>query len=72
MHETYTRKQAMERLGIRSTNAFLSLAKRYPEGFVIVYPGIPGTRQPHYDRVQVDKFAEQREYLIQIAGHEPV
>jgi hypothetical protein len=34
MIETYTRKEAMRRLGIRSVNAFKVLAEKYPKAAV--------------------------------------
>ena len=65
MHETYTRKQAMERLGLRSTNSFLFLERKYPEAFVIVNQGTAADKNPLYDKATLDNFAERREYFKQ-------
>jgi hypothetical protein len=63
MNETYTRKQAMDRLGLRSINSFLFLERKYPEAFVIVNPGTAAEKNPHYDKATIDNFAEKREYF---------
>ena len=57
MNDTYTRKQAMERLGIKSKNAFNQLVKKYPEAFINVNQG----RYPLYERATLDRFARLRE-----------
>jgi hypothetical protein len=72
MNEFYTRKQAMERLALRSSNAFHSLEKRYPEAFVILNQGTAAGKHPHYDKAALDKFAGQREYLNQVASRQSV
>ena len=61
MSETYTRKQAMERLGIWSTNSFLFLQRKYPEAFVIVNQGSDRDKNPLYDKATLDDFAKIRE-----------
>jgi hypothetical protein len=61
MNETYTRDQVMERLGIKSRNAFKHLAKKYSEYFVLVQQG--STRFPRYNKAAVDRFAEIRASL---------
>lgn len=63
MTETYTRKQAMDRLGIRSANGLLFLARKYPEAFVVVNEGTPADKTPRYDKATLDNFAEKREYF---------
>ena len=70
MSETYTRKQAMERLGIWSTNSFLFLQRKYPEAFVIVNQGTAAEKNPLYDKVTLDNFAERRKYFQQGAKGE--
>lgn len=72
MNEFYTRKQAMARLAIRSSHAFHALEKRYPEAFVIVNHDTAADKHPHYDKAILDKFAGQREYLKQVASHQPI
>lgn len=62
MSETYTRKQAMERLGIWSTNSFFFLQRKYPEAFVIVNRGA-ADKNPLYDKATIDNFAKRREYF---------
>src|SRR5690349_8415751 len=51
-HPRRTRDQAMERLGIKSRNAFKHLAKKYPDYFVLVQE--MSTRFPRYNKVAVD------------------
>ena len=63
MNEYYTRQQAMERLGIRSANAFLQLVRKYPEAFVNINPHIQKDKHPWYDKPTVDKFHQMREYF---------
>ena len=72
MNEFYTRKQAMARLAIRSRHAFHALEERFPEGFVIVNQDTAAEKKPRYDKAALDKFAEQREYLKQVADRQPV
>ena len=61
MNQTYTRKQAMQLLGIKSTNAFSHLAKKYSEMIVLVKADTG--KHPRYDRAALDRFAEKRELL---------
>ena len=63
MSETYTRKQAMERLGIWSTNSFLFLTRKYPEAFVNVNQGTDRDKKPLYDKATLDAFATKRGYV---------
>ena len=65
MSETYTRRQAMDRLGIWSTNSFLFLQRKYPEAFVIVNHGVATDKNPLYDKATIDSFAKRREYFKQ-------
>jgi hypothetical protein len=61
MDETYTRKQAMELLGIKSLNAFKNLEKKYPEYFVIM------KQDPYkfvrYHKATLDRFEKIRDSL---------
>ena len=66
MSETYNRKQAMERLGISSTNSFLFLTRKYPEAFVNVNQGTDRDKKPLYDKVTLDDFAGKSGYFKQI------
>jgi hypothetical protein len=61
MNETYTRDQAMERLGIKSRNAFKQLAAKYPESFIIV--DLRAGKYPRYNKAAIDRFAEVRDAL---------
>lgn len=65
MNEYYTPKQAMELLGIRSTNAFRQLVRKYPDAFVNVNQTKNRTKNPWYDKATLDKFAQMREYFKQ-------
>lgn len=60
----YTRQQAMERLGLKSANAFFQLARKYPEAFVITIQG-KGREDIRYHKATLDRFAERREYFRQ-------
>jgi hypothetical protein len=59
--ETYTLKEAMDRLGVKGTNAFDQLERRYPEVFVIVKQGT--SRHTLYHKAALDRFVEMRKYL---------
>jgi hypothetical protein len=63
MKDTYTREQAMERLGFKSANAFLQLERKHPYAFVVMKRG-PG-RNVLYHKAILDKFAEGREHFEQ-------
>jgi hypothetical protein len=69
MSETYTLKQAMDRLGLRSANALFQLERSYPEAFVVMKQDNPkdlhSRRNVRYDKATLDRFAERREYFIQ-------
>ena len=69
--ETYTLKEAMDRLGIKGRSTFLRLERKYPQAFVIVKQ-TKGAKQKqgtnmhiHYDKATLDRFAETREKLNQ-------
>jgi cold-inducible RNA-binding protein len=70
MSDAYTRKQAMERLGIWSTNSFLFLTRKYPEAFVNVNQGTDRDKKPLYDKATLDDFARRREYFKEGAKRE--
>lgn len=61
---TYTRLQAMERLGLKSANAFFQLVRKYPDAFVIMKQG-KGKDDIRYHKVTLNRFAERREYFRQ-------
>ena len=67
--ETYTLKQAMERLGLQSANAFFQLERRYPEAFVVIKRGSSKDAKSRtgveYDKAALERFAERREYFKQ-------
>jgi hypothetical protein len=67
--ETYTLKQAMERLGLQSANAFFQLERKYPEAFVIMKRGSGKDAKSRtgveYDKATLDRFALRREYFKQ-------
>jgi hypothetical protein len=69
MKETYTVKQAMERLGLKSLNTFLRWERKYPEVFVVVErtEGLNRRRgkHMHYDKAALDRFAKTREQFNQ-------
>jgi hypothetical protein len=65
MNEYYNRKQVMELLGFTSTNAFLQLARKYPDVFMNVNQGANKDKYHWYDKATVDKFARTQGYLKQ-------
>lgn len=69
MRNTYTRQQAMERLGIKSANTFFQLERKYPEAFVVMKRGpgqdVHSRRHVEYDKATLDRFAERREHFRQ-------
>lgn len=62
MNQTYTRKQAMARLGLRSTNAFLQMAIQYPEAFVVM--NREAFKYARYDKAALDEFAKKCEAIF--------
>jgi hypothetical protein len=69
MNEAYNRQQAMDRLGLRSVNAFLQLERKYSYAFVVVKHGphrvMFHDKKVRYDKATLDTFAETREYFKQ-------
>ena len=64
MKETYTLKEAMERLGIKTANTFFQMERKYPEAFVVVKKkgmGYHNRRNIHYDKATLDRFADSRD-----------
>jgi hypothetical protein len=61
---TYTRLQAMERLGLKSANAFFQLVRKYPDAFVVMKQG-KGREDIRYHKITLDRFAERREHFRQ-------
>jgi hypothetical protein len=64
MKDTYTREQAMDRLGFKSANAFFQLERKHPYAFVVMKRG-PGNRNVQYHKATLDRFAEGREHFEQ-------
>ena len=64
MDEHYNQKQAMERLGLQSVNAFRQLERKYPEIFMNVNPKVTKHTARWYDKVKIDKFAETRKLFL--------
>lgn len=63
MNQTYTLRQAMDKLGLTSRFAFHHLANRHPHSFVIVNQRNSRDSVTLYDKQVLDKFAEMRAYL---------
>jgi len=68
MNETYTLKEAMERLGIKSANAFFQLERKYPDAFVVMQRGfskkdVHSRKDIQYHKAMIDRFAERRQYF---------
>jgi hypothetical protein len=64
MNQTYTREQAMERLGIKSMSDFRRFERMHPQVFMNVNPGVHRDTQRLYDKTALDKFANTREKLL--------
>ena len=64
MDQTYTREQAMKRLGIKSMSTFRRLERKYPQVFINVNLGVHRDTQPLYDKTALDKFAHTRDKLL--------
>ena len=64
MNQTYTREQAMERLGIKSMKAFRQFERKHTDMFVNVNLGVHRDTQPLYDKSALDKFADTRDKLL--------
>jgi hypothetical protein len=68
MNQTYTRKQATDKLGLTSRSAFDDLKGQYPRAFVVVKQGTNRGNPTLYDKQVLDKFAEIHEFLQQQEG----
>lgn len=64
MNEYYNQKQAMERLGMFSVNAFRQLERKYPDIFENVNPVMSKHKPRWYDKAKIDKFAETRKLFL--------
>lgn len=60
---TYTRIQAMERLGLTARSAFHYLREQYPQWFVVVQAGHGRNNPTLYDAQKIDVFAQARQIL---------
>jgi hypothetical protein len=68
MNQTYTLRQAMDKLGLTSRFAFHHLANRHPHAFVIVNQRRSRDSVILYDKQVLDNFAKIREYLKKQKG----
>jgi hypothetical protein len=68
MSQTYTLKQAMDKLGITSHLAFHHLKTKHPHVFIIVHRRNGRNDVTLYDKQALDKFAQMREYLKKQKG----
>jgi hypothetical protein len=58
MKETYTLKQAMDRLGLKTHISLLRLERKYPAAFVVLKQG----KTIEYDKTTIDRFADLRDH----------
>ena len=58
--QTYTFREAMDRLGLKSKGAFYRLENKYPEAFIIMNRG--SGMQTQYHKFTLDRFVMIREY----------
>ena len=56
--ETYTNKQAMDKLQLTSRSAFYHLKRTCPQAFVVVNQGTDSGNVTLYDKPTLDKFME--------------
>jgi hypothetical protein len=56
--DTYTNKQAMEKLGLTSRSAFYHLKRSCPKAFIVVDPGADTDKVTRYEKKALDQFAE--------------
>jgi hypothetical protein len=68
MNQTYTLKQAMDKLGVTSHLAFHHLKTRHPHAFIIVNRRSGRGDVTLYDKQVLDKFAQMREHLKKQKG----
>jgi hypothetical protein len=68
MNQTYTRKQATDKLGLTSRSTFNDLKAKYPHAFIVVRQGTDRGNPTLYDKQVLDKFAQIDEFLKQQAG----
>jgi len=68
MNQTYTRKQATEKLELTSRFAFDELKGKYPHAFVVVRQGTNRGNPTLYDKQVLDKFAQINEFLRRQEG----
>lgn len=61
MKHYYTREEAIEVLGFKSTNAFLQLARKHPDVFANINQGTKRKTHPWYDKASVDRLCQLRE-----------
>ena len=64
MNQTYSREQAMKRLGIKSRNDFRRFERKYPLMFINVNRGVHRDTQPLYVKTALDTFANTRDKLL--------
>lgn len=60
MKETYTLKQAMDRLGLKTHISLLRLERKYPAAFVVLKQ--KQGKAIEYDKTTIDRFADLRDY----------
>lgn len=58
MNEFYTRKEAMVLLRMLSINAFIQLARKHPEAFIVVHQGMKKYKDPIYNKAALDSFVK--------------
>ena len=56
--ETYTNKQAMDKLNLTSRSAFYHFKRKYPHAFVVMAPRTTSGDGTRYDKRALDNFLE--------------
>jgi len=68
MDQTYTRKQATEKLELTSRSAFDDLKGKYPHAFIVVRQGTNRGNPTLYDKKVLDRFAQIHDFLNKQEG----
>ena len=68
MNLTYTREQAMQRLGIKSMSDFRRFERKYPQVFMNVNLGVHRDTQRLYDKTALDNFVNTGDKLLKSEG----
>lgn len=63
MNQSYTNKQAMDKLELTSRSAFYHIKRKFPDAFVVVNESTEKDNITLYDKQALDKFVEMGKSL---------